>query len=77
MSSATNPGSGAATAAAPAHLSPARRVWARFRRNRLAVLGAWFLAALVLLVTNPVTLYEPGVIETKRKVPVPVAGSRT
>ncbi len=37
-------------ASAAAHLSPARRAWARFRRNRLAMPGAWFLAALVLLV---------------------------
>ncbi|MBI5773586.1 MAG: ABC transporter permease [Verrucomicrobia bacterium] len=31
-------------------LSPNQRAWRRFRRNRVAVVSAWFLAAVVLLV---------------------------
>ena len=34
----------------PSHLSPSQRAWRRFRKNRLAILSAWFLAALVLAV---------------------------
>ena len=30
--------------------SPARRLWRRFRRNRLAVYSAWYLLVLVLLI---------------------------
>ena len=32
------------------HLSPNQRAWRRFRKNRPAVISAWFLAALVVLV---------------------------
>ena len=32
------------------HLSPNKKAWRRFRKNRPAVLSAWFLLALVLLV---------------------------
>jgi ABC-type dipeptide/oligopeptide/nickel transport system permease subunit len=33
------------------HLSPGQRAWRRFRRNRAAMLGAWYMAGLLLLVT--------------------------
>ncbi len=36
--------------AAAGHLSPGRRAWRRFHRNRLAAASAWFLAALVAIV---------------------------
>jgi oligopeptide transport system permease protein len=32
------------------HLSPNQKAWRRFRKNRPAMLSAWFLAALVLVV---------------------------
>ena len=32
------------------HLSPNQRAWGRFRRNRPAVLGAWYLAILLAVV---------------------------
>jgi peptide/nickel transport system permease protein/oligopeptide transport system permease protein len=32
------------------NLSPGRRAWLRFQRNRSAVFGAWYLAALLVLV---------------------------
>ncbi len=35
--------------AAIAHLTPNQRAWKRFRKNKPAVISAWFLAALVLL----------------------------
>jgi oligopeptide transport system permease protein len=38
------------SAAAPPTVSPGRRAWVRFKRNRLAVLAAWFLAFLLALV---------------------------
>lgn len=41
----------------PALSSPAQRAWRRFRKNRPAVLAAWFLAALLAIVVLwPVTL---------------------
>jgi len=37
--------------------SPAKRAWRRFRRNRPALLGAWFLAVLLaIIVAWPLTL---------------------
>jgi ABC-type dipeptide/oligopeptide/nickel transport system permease subunit len=46
------------TAAAPApHLSPNQRAWQRFKRNRPAVISAWFLVALIMVVLAwPLTL---------------------
>src|SRR5580658_2045564 len=34
----------------PSHASPGQRAWLRFKRNRSAVLGAWYLAALLTVV---------------------------
>jgi len=34
----------------PIHLSPNQRAWRRFKRNRAAVVSAWFLVVVVLLV---------------------------
>src|ERR1700733_7538065 len=34
----------------PEHASPGHRAWLRFKRNRSAVLGAWYLAALLVVV---------------------------
>jgi ABC-type dipeptide/oligopeptide/nickel transport system permease subunit len=43
--------------ATPADASPGRRAWERFRRNRPAVISAWFLAVLLLAVLGwPVLL---------------------
>src|SRR5215208_1484491 len=36
--------------ATPLHLSPNQRAWRRFRRNRLAMVSVWVLAAVVTLV---------------------------
>jgi peptide/nickel transport system permease protein/oligopeptide transport system permease protein len=38
------------TTAPPLSLSPNQRAWRRFKRNRTAVAGAWFLLCLVLVV---------------------------
>ena len=38
-------------AASPQHLSPAREAWRRFRRHRLAVVGAVILALMIFAVT--------------------------
>ena len=39
------------------HLSPNQQAWGRFKRNRAAVVGAWFLAALIVAVIAwPMTL---------------------
>jgi ABC-type dipeptide/oligopeptide/nickel transport system permease subunit len=43
-------GNGAAAAGLPHHASPARRAWRRFRRNRPAILSAWYLAGLLAIV---------------------------
>lgn len=41
----------------PSAFGPAQRAWRRFRKNRPAVLAAWYLAALLLIVVAwPVTL---------------------
>lgn len=41
----------------PEHLSPGQRAWLRFKRNRPAMLSAWFLALLFLAVISwPVIL---------------------
>jgi ABC-type dipeptide/oligopeptide/nickel transport system permease subunit len=32
------------------HLSPGQRAWSRFKKNRAAVLSAWYLAALLLVI---------------------------
>jgi oligopeptide transport system permease protein len=43
------------------HLSPGQRAWRRFRRNRAAVLGAWYMAALLsLVIVWPATLAIAG-----------------
>jgi ABC-type dipeptide/oligopeptide/nickel transport system permease subunit len=43
------------------HLSPNQRAWRRFRRNRLAVISAWYLLALVIVVVAwPITLKVAG-----------------
>ncbi|HXR04306.1 MAG TPA: hypothetical protein VN836_06315, partial [Verrucomicrobiae bacterium] len=34
----------------PTHISPSRDAWQRFKRNRPAVVSAWFLALLLLAV---------------------------
>jgi peptide/nickel transport system permease protein/oligopeptide transport system permease protein len=34
----------------PSHLAPRQHAWRRFRQNRLAVVSAWALAAVILLV---------------------------
>jgi len=50
-----------ANLAAPGHLSPNQRAWRRFKNNRPAVLSAWFLIGLLLLVVAwPVTLEIAG-----------------
>ena len=41
----------AAPAAAAAPMSPNRRAWARFRRNRLGYLSLWMMAALLVVST--------------------------
>ncbi|MDE3066745.1 MAG: ABC transporter permease [Verrucomicrobiota bacterium] len=41
---------GAAAPCQPLHVSPGRRAWRRFRKNRAAILSAWYLAALLLAV---------------------------
>ncbi|MGB7768796.1 MAG: ABC transporter permease [Verrucomicrobiia bacterium] len=41
----------------PRHISPGKQAWQRFKKNRTAVLSAWYLAALLVLVIGwPVTL---------------------
>lgn len=43
------------------HLSPAQRAWQRFKRNRPAVVSAWFLIALLLsIVLWPIILRMAG-----------------
>ncbi len=42
--------SGADVTRNPQQVSPGRKAWQRFRKNRPAVLSAWFLAALVAVV---------------------------
>jgi|SRR5882724_5033628 len=43
------------------HLSPNQRAWQRFKKNRLAVLSAWFLAfLLVAIVAWPIVLKMSG-----------------
>jgi peptide/nickel transport system permease protein/oligopeptide transport system permease protein len=43
------------------HISPGQQAWRRFKKNRPAVLGAWFLALLLLaMVAWPVTLKIAG-----------------
>lgn len=34
----------------PVHVSPGRRAWLRFRRNKLAMAGSWYMIALLVLV---------------------------
>jgi len=34
----------------PIHASPSRRAWLRFRKNRVAMVSAWFLAALLVAI---------------------------
>jgi len=46
----TSPAPHRSPLAPPPSLSPNQRAWRRFRRNRSAVLSAWVLAAVVLLV---------------------------
>jgi len=46
----TSPAPHRSPLAPPTSLSPNQRAWRRFRRNRPAVLSAWVLAAVVLLV---------------------------
>ncbi len=42
---------------APQHLSPGQRAWLRFRKNRMAVMSAWYLALLLaVMVVWPVLL---------------------
>ncbi len=43
-------GASSNVASAPHVETPGRKAWQRFRRNRLAVASAWFLAALVTIV---------------------------
>jgi ABC-type dipeptide/oligopeptide/nickel transport system permease subunit len=45
-----NSGEAAPAADAPLPASPGRRAWLRFKRNRPAVLSAWFLVVLLALV---------------------------
>jgi oligopeptide transport system permease protein len=41
----------------PAHASPARRAWQRFRKNRPALFSAWYvIALLIVIILWPVTL---------------------
>jgi oligopeptide transport system permease protein len=43
--------------ASASHLSPNQRAWQRFKRNRPAVISAWFLVALIMVVLAwPLTL---------------------
>src|ERR1039458_3905983 len=43
------------------HISPGRRAWQRFKRNRAAVVGAWFLILLLAaIIVWPVTLKIAG-----------------
>ncbi|HWY75495.1 MAG TPA: hypothetical protein VN281_07755, partial [Verrucomicrobiae bacterium] len=43
--------------ASPIHESPNQRAWRRFRGNRPAVISAWFLGLLLLVVTGwPIVL---------------------
>ena len=43
------------------HLSPGQKAWQRFKRNRSAVISAWFLAVMLLLVAGwPLTLKFAG-----------------
>jgi len=45
----------------PQHLSPARRAWLRFKKNRPAVASAWFLAVLLIIVLSwPLVLKVAG-----------------
>ena len=48
--SAHTPAGSATPGSADEHLTPNQRAWRRFKRNRPAVVGAWILAAFVLLV---------------------------
>jgi ABC-type dipeptide/oligopeptide/nickel transport system permease subunit len=53
--------SGLEMAANSSHASPGRRAWERFRRNRLAIWSAWYLALLVVVVLAwPVVLKISG-----------------
>src|SRR5581483_580960 len=46
---------------ATVHLSPGRQAWRRFKRNRPAIVSAWFLASLVAVVLAwPVVLKLAG-----------------
>ena len=48
---------GARGVALPGHTSPGQQSWQRFKRNHLAVISAWYLALLIVLVIGwPVTL---------------------
>ncbi|HUW79675.1 MAG TPA: hypothetical protein VMV54_02125, partial [Acidocella sp.] len=43
------------------HLSPGQRAWRRFRQNRPAMFGAWYMAALlVVILVWPVVLKISG-----------------
>ena len=47
--------------ARPTHSSPGRQAWQRFKRNRLAVISAWYLVVLLVLVAAwPVALRVSG-----------------
>src|ERR1700722_3401435 len=57
MAKSTEIGSGALPAVSPTptpnaqvHLSPNQKAWRRFRNNRPAVISAWFLAGLLIIV---------------------------
>jgi len=68
MSEAAIVGAEPQAASAPAQLSPNQAAWRRFRTNRPAVLSAWFLAALLLLILAwPLTLTIAGHLGTRGK----------
>jgi len=47
---AANANDGAHGVTRPTHVSPAQRAWQRFRRNRAAVISAWYLIFLLLAI---------------------------
>ena len=50
------------------HLSPNQKAWQRFRRNRPAVMSAWFLAVLLLIVIAwPIVLKSASFMGAKGK----------
>jgi peptide/nickel transport system permease protein/oligopeptide transport system permease protein len=58
---AANANDGAHGVTRPTNASPGQRAWQRFRRNRAAVISAWYLVALLLAVSVwPVALKMAG-----------------